>query len=48
MGERVAERGLSKRLKKIIQAPDNLYPEQGLMNAVAKHKASRLLSVTHS
>lgn len=40
--------GLSKRLKKIIQAPDNLYPEQGLMNAVAKHKASRLLSVTHS
>lgn len=39
---------LNQRLKKIIQAPDNLYPEQGLMNAVAKQKASRLLSVTHS
>lgn len=41
-------KGLNQRLKKIIQAPDDLYPEQGLMNAVAKQKASRLLSVTHS
>ena len=35
-------------LRKIIDAPDDLFPEQALMNAVAKFKASRLLSVTQN
>ena len=33
----------NQRLLKIINAPDDLYPEQALMNAVAKQKASILL-----
>jgi len=33
----------SQRLQNIINAPDDLYPEQALMNAVAKQKASYLL-----
>jgi len=35
------------RLMSIIEAPDDLYPEQALMNAVAKHKAEWLLSLSH-
>lgn len=36
-----------QRLNGIINAPDDLYPEQALMNAVAKQKAAYLLSVNH-
>lgn len=39
---------LKQRLKRIIKAPDDLYPEQSLMNAVAKQKASRMLTTSHS
>lgn len=35
------------RLMSILDAPDDLYPEQALMNAVAKQKAEWLLSVSH-
>lgn len=34
----------NQRLLSIINAPDDLYPEQALMNAVAKQKASVLLN----
>ncbi len=37
----------NQRLQSIINAPDDLYPEQALMNAVAKQKASRLLKISH-
>ena len=33
----------NQRLQHIVNAPDDLYPEQALMNAVAKQKASILL-----
>ena len=33
-----------KRLTKIIEAPDDLYPELGLLNQIAKRKARMLLS----
>jgi len=39
---------LNHRLQRIIQAPENLYPEYALMNAVARQKAARLLSVDYS
>ena len=32
------------RLTKIIKAPDDLYPELGLMNQIAKRKARMLLN----
>lgn len=47
-GQIGGEKGLNRRLQKIVKAPDGLYPEQALMNAVAKQKAARLLSVTHT
>ena len=34
----------TQRLRNIVKAPNDLYPEQALMNAVVKHKASLLLS----
>ena len=36
---------LIKNLQYIINAPDDLYPEQALMNAVIKQKALRLLEI---
>lgn len=40
------ENARNRRLIRIIQAPEGLYPEQALMNAIAKHKAAQLLSVS--
>lgn len=35
----------TQRLHKIINSPDDLYPEQALLNAIAKKKASNLLKI---
>lgn len=37
-----------KRLNRIINAPDDLYPELALMNQIAKRKAARLLKTRQS
>jgi len=42
------EKAKNRRLMRIIQAPEGLYPEQALMNAIARHKAIQLLSVTRT
>lgn len=41
------ERRFRRQLEKIIGAPDDLYPDQALINAVAKKKAAVLLSDGH-
>lgn len=46
-GRGVQENVLHRKLYDIINAPDDLYPEQALMNAVAKQKASHLLMSRH-
>ena len=45
---RIKKDNYTQQLKKIIAAPDNIYPEQALMNAVAKQKALNLLSAGQS
>lgn len=42
-GRTYGEKKLNQNLHRIINTPDNLYPEQALMNAVAKQKAFNLL-----
>ena len=42
------ENAKNRRLMKIIQAPEGLYPEQALLNAIVRYKASQLLSVTRT
>lgn len=37
-----------KRLKKVLNAPDDLYPELALLNQIAKRKAARLLQSRQS
>ena len=37
----------TQRLRNIVKAPNDLYPEQALINAVVKQKASLLLSSNH-
>ncbi|MCW9024227.1 MAG: TRAP transporter TatT component family protein [Gammaproteobacteria bacterium] len=41
--QRFDEKAFNKRLTKVISAADDLYPDQALINAIAKHKASLLL-----
>lgn len=44
---RQGELHYQRRLKRILHAPADLYPEQSLINAVAKQKAARLLGRAH-
>lgn len=41
--QRFNQQGFHDLLTRIIQASNNLYPEQGLINQIAKHKATLLL-----
>ena len=45
---RIKKETYTQRLQSIINAPDDLYPEQALMNAVAKQKALELLSASQN
>ena len=36
-------RSLPQRLQHILEAPETLFPEQALLNAVARHRAVLLL-----
>jgi hypothetical protein len=40
----VQDRALfTERLQQVLEAPETLFPEQGLLNAVARHRAAILL-----
>lgn len=41
--QRFDEKAFKSRLNNIIQAADDLYPDQALINSIAKHKATLLL-----
>jgi TRAP transporter T-component len=45
---RIKKETYTQRLQSIINAPVDLYPEQALMNAVAKQKALQLLSTSQN
>jgi hypothetical protein len=43
--QRLDQAGFNKRLTRIIEAPDNLYPEMALVNGIAKQRARHLLTL---
>lgn len=43
--QRLDQAGFNKRLTRIIEAPDNLYPEMTLVNGIAKQRARHLLTL---
>ena len=43
--QRLDQAGFNKRLMRVIEAPDNLYPEMALINGIAKQRARHLLTL---
>jgi hypothetical protein len=43
--QRLDQAGFNKRLTRVIEAPDNLYPEMALLNSIAKQRARHLLTL---
>jgi len=43
--QRLDQAGFNKRLTRIVEAPDNLYPEMALINGIAKQRARHLLTL---
>ncbi len=43
--QRLDQAGFHKRLTRIVEAPDNLYPEMALTNGIAKQRARHLLAL---
>jgi hypothetical protein len=43
--QRLDQAGFNKRLTRVVEAPDNLYPEMALINGIAKQRARHLLTL---